>query len=398
MPGSNDAITPVHHSDEVPALLERLKGLYDLIDGDAAESENLGRLTDATFDAIRGAGTFLATIPTELGGYEAAPTQLIEIVAELAYANPSAAWATMTVLMSTGTTAAYQPRSSTDLLFGRPDHALFAGQGNKMGRAVEVEGGYRLTGDWSFASGIKHASHVHTGGMVESTGEKRIFSFPKEQATFHENWDVIGLRATGSIDYSCEDLFVPADFTYPIASREPHAGGGFYRIGLGNLASIFHGGWALGVGRRALDELRNFVTENDAVKPYFATGALYSAFAAAEADVRAARALHLDVWGQAQEHLDSNQHLTPLHETLARLSLVNATSAAQEATALMYKWCSSAALRSGNLQRLYRDVSTGAQHISTGPGVAEKSGEMLLAGAATGSRKWAFGSLVPNND
>ena len=64
------------------------------------------------------------------------------------------------------------------------------------GTATAQEGGFVLTGSWSFASGIKHSTHIHTLGLVEGTHEPRIFVLPVEKATLIENWDVLGLRAT----------------------------------------------------------------------------------------------------------------------------------------------------------------------------------------------------------
>ena len=80
-----------------------------------------------------------------------------------------------------------------------------------------------LSGSWSFASGIKHGTHIHTLGLIEGTGEARIFVLPVGKATLIENWDVLGLRATGSIDYRSTSVFVPEGYTHFAAHRHTEA-------------------------------------------------------------------------------------------------------------------------------------------------------------------------------
>ena len=206
--------------------------------------------------ALHDSGVFRLGIPRELGGYEASPRQVIETIAKLSYADASTGWAVMALQMITGTTAAYQDRTATDALFGDGGYHLVAGQGTRMGTARKAEGGYLLSGSWQFASGLPLASHIHTAALVEETGQPLIFTFPKQQATIVDNWDVMGLKATGSIDYHCTDLFVPDEYTYDVTTKSPVYGGAVYRMGLANMSGINHAGWALGVARRMLDELK----------------------------------------------------------------------------------------------------------------------------------------------
>ena len=98
---------------------------------------------------------------------------------------------------------------------------MITGQGTRPGTAVSTDGGYLLSGSWSFASGIKHSTHIHTLAIIEETGEPRIFVLPVEKATLIDNWDVLGLRATGSIDYTIDSVFIPEAYTHFATSEDP---------------------------------------------------------------------------------------------------------------------------------------------------------------------------------
>src|SRR4029077_15511885 len=130
----------------------------------------------------------------------------------------------MASALAIGTGAAYLGDAAVDELFSGERLPVIAGQGTRPGKAVPVYGGFQLSGSWSFASGIKHGTHIHTLGVIEGTGEPRIFVLPVGQAPLIDNWNVLGLRATGSIDYSIESVFVPDAFTHFAVTETPKRG------------------------------------------------------------------------------------------------------------------------------------------------------------------------------
>ena len=388
-----DAPTNLHVSEEVPALLKRLEALTPLLMAAGDENEKRGTLTDEVVAALHDSGVFRLGIPHELGGYEASPRQVVEVIEKLSYADASTGWSVMALQMITGTTAAYQGESATDELFGDGRYHLVAGQGTRLGKARKTEGGYLLSGSWQFASGLPLASHIHTAALVEETGQPRIFTFPKEQATIVDNWDVMGLRATGSIDYRCEDLFVPEEYTYVVTTMDPVHGGALYRMGLANMAGINHAGWALGVARRLLDEMKALAQQKSgAPGASVDTQQFYAEYARAEATLRSARAFVFDVWADNEATLAGGSLLTDAQETLTRLALNNATWSAHDVCMAVYTWAGTAALRHGALQRFFRDLHAGTQHMTSGPVVLQACGKKL-AGLAPGS-EWQFFSLV----
>ncbi|MEU3270338.1 acyl-CoA dehydrogenase [Saccharomonospora sp. NPDC006951] len=387
----------LHVSDEFGPLLTRLRDIDPLLRANAAKGEELGRLTDEAIAALTGTGAFGIGIPRELGGYEFSPRQAIETIAAVSYADASAGWTFMALQMITGTTAAYLPAEGAASLFpAGDDHALIAGQGTKLGTAVRVEGGYRITGHWHFASGIAHASHIHTAALCEETGAALVFTLPKEQAELVDNWNVMGLKATSSIDYVCSDVFVPDSHVYEIATTDAKQGGALYRMGLANMSGICHTGWALGVGRRMLDELKLLAagktgTPNAAVD----TQQFYAEYARAESTLRSAKAWAMEVWEGNERTLDEGALLSTEQETLTRLMLNNTTWSVHAVGQTVYRWAATAALREGVLQRYFRDLHAGTQHVTSGPIVLQHCGKSL-SGLAAPDARWVFLELREN--
>jgi alkylation response protein AidB-like acyl-CoA dehydrogenase len=382
----------LHISDEHEDLLRRLGDIGPVLRENADKSEDLGQLTEESAQALRDAGAFRTSIPASLGGYELSPLQHIEVVERIAYDDASAAWAYMALQVATGTTAAWLGDEAVRELY--PDvpsgnHALLAGQGTKLGEAVPTEGGYRISGHWMFASGISMATHVHTAAQCTETGKPLVFSLPKEQAELVDNWDVMGLRATASHDYICHDVFVPSSHVYEMTAVEVHHGGAIYRMGMIGMACLCHTGWALGVGRRMLDEMRQIAARKTGTPGATVdTQQFHAEYAEAESRLRAARAWVREVWADNEAALDRGEALTTEQETLARLSLHNATWAVHAVGQAVYKWAGTTALRRGALQRFFRDLHAGTQHVTSGPVVLQSCGKWL-SGLAPESQ-WVF--------
>jgi indole-3-acetate monooxygenase len=375
-------------------LVEAAKGLIPLVDEHAAEGEQRGALVDAIDDAFHETGLWAMWVPEVLGGAELEPVPSLEVLEHVSYGDASAGWVLMAGALATGCDAAYiGDEGAADLYPGVGRVLVHEGQGTRPGRAVSTDGGYVLSGEWSFASGIKHAQIIHTGSMVAETGEPRICVLPKEQATLIDNWDVMGLRGTGSIDYTIDSVFVPASHTYPATTDTPLRGGNLYTLGIVNLGMICHSAWALGVGRRMLDELRTLVVSK-AGRPgsLGESDAFLGEFAMNEAKCRAARALVYETWHDAQETLRRGDRLSLAQNTSTRLALQHTTWTIEEVSTFVYTAAGTTALRSGTLQRFFRDMHAGTQHLTSAPPVRQACGR-VLAGVAPG-KVWQFMHLT----
>jgi alkylation response protein AidB-like acyl-CoA dehydrogenase len=378
-------------NDDFLARAERVSALARRY---SDESERLGQLAAPVVDALHAEGLLGMWVPKAVrGGAELDPVTSLEVIEKVAYGDPSAGWVLMAASLAIGTGAAYLKDEAVKELFAGPRLPVIAGQGTRPGKAVPKNGGLALSGSWSFASGIKHGTHIHTLGVVEGTNDARIFVLPVGQAKLIDNWDVLGLRATGSIDYTIDGAVVPEAYTHPATTETPLRGGSLYTIGIIGFAAICHSGWACGIGRRVLDELMKTVAEKAGRPGTLADSTSFQEqFADVEAKYRAARAFVFETWNDATRTLDRGDKLSTRQHTLIRLALAHATWASHEAAAFAYKAAGTAALRAGTIQHLFRDMHAGTQHITSSPPVYAAIGREL-AGLAKG-KKWLFLNLV----
>ena len=329
-------------------VIARAKRVGALARKHMKESEELGKLAEPIAEALHSEGLLGMWTPRTLrGGLELDPVTSLEVIESVSYGDPSAGWVLMAASLAIGTGGAYLKDEAVKELFGGARLPVIAGQGTRPGIAKPAKGGFNLSGSWSFASGIKHGTHIHTLGLIEGTNEARIFVLPVGKAKLIDNWDVLGLRATGSIDYTTDNVFVPEAYTHMATTEEPLRGGNLYRIGIIGFAGLCHSGWACGIGRRVLDELIQAVAEKAGRPGTVADSASFQeGLANVEAVVRSARAFVFETWNDAWATLSRGEKLSVRQNTLIRLALAHSTWSAHEATAFAYKAAGTQALRS----------------------------------------------------
>ena len=382
-------------------LLEKARAISGVLEEEAQESDALGALTDRSIAALRSGDFFALMVPECLGGVEASPVAAMKIVETLSHANGSAGWVVMAIGLATGTAAAFLDNSAIEEIFAGDAVPIIAGHGGANGTAIVEGNGFRLKGSWRYGSGIKHATFIHSGAVILENGaprcgpdgnpEIRIFVTPRRDVVFADGWNVLGLRATGSIDYTMTDVFVPEEFTPPPGLLQPKRGGPLYLIGLLGVAFIGHTGFALGVGRRALEEIAAYAREQSGP-----TGRLRDSesfreqYGTAEAQYRAARALVYETWADIEASISSWKVMSTRQMTLARLCLSHVTSTVADICNFAYRTGGGVALREGPLQRCFRDIHAGTQHLHAHPLIMRECGREL-AGLAAGQVWGRFG-------
>src|SRR5215471_13873242 len=180
------------------------RAIAPLIAEHAAEIEHTQALPPAVLDALHGARLFRMLIPQSCDGWEADPLSYLQAIEELAKADGSVAWC---VVQASGCSvaAAYLAPEVAREIFGSARAVMASGPFGPDAKAIAVEGGYRVTGSWSFASGIKHAHWLGCHCLIyesdgtprlalDGTPAERTMLFPKAQARLKEIWHVIGLK------------------------------------------------------------------------------------------------------------------------------------------------------------------------------------------------------------
>ncbi|MGY1812496.1 3-hydroxy-9,10-secoandrosta-1,3,5(10)-triene-9,17-dione monooxygenase oxygenase subunit [Blastococcus sp. SYSU D00820] len=194
-------------------VLSRVRDLLPGIAGRSVEAEEQRRVPAATIAELADAGVFRMLQPKRYGGAEAEPTAFFEVVRAVAGACGSTGWVTSVLGVHPWQLGLF-PEAAQDDVWGADPDTLVASSYAPVGRLTRVEGGYRLSGRWSFASGVDHAGWALLGGLVVEGSAGRpvdllTVAVPRADFRVEAVWDVVGLQGTGSNDVVVQHAFVP---------------------------------------------------------------------------------------------------------------------------------------------------------------------------------------------
>ncbi|WP_175841212.1 acyl-CoA dehydrogenase family protein [Burkholderia contaminans] len=199
-------------------LIARAEALAPTLAGRAAQADAQGRIPAETIADMQAAGFFKVLQPKRYGGYELDPQAFFDIQMALARGCMSTAWVYGVVGVHNWQLALFDERAQQDV-WGNDPATLIASTYMPVGRVTPVDGGFRLSGHWKFSSGSELCEWVFLGALVPAavagqSPEYRTFLLPKSDYRIQQDWDVLGLRATGSHDIVVDDVFVPAYRTH----------------------------------------------------------------------------------------------------------------------------------------------------------------------------------------
>jgi alkylation response protein AidB-like acyl-CoA dehydrogenase len=375
-------------------VVARARGMRDLVQAEAAESERLRTLTPAIVDEMWASGLMSSFNPVAAGGVEPSFTEMIETWIEMAWQDGSFGWIGIANLPSSFAAAAYLPDDGFAEVFTAHDNRVtMGGQFFPNGQGEAVEGGYRLTGSWSFGSGTGHSEYIAAGFMPMDNGEVRWVSeglpdmqvaiLPRADITFTDGWFVQGLKGTGSYDYNAADVFVPQRRTFPLFAREPRRGTSpATRMGLMPVTAAGHASWALGVAKSMLDDVEELAATKFrmsdmaslASRPTFQKGLAHHV-----ASWRAARLLVLDAFTAAETAVAAGEELTPALRADMRVAAVYATDVARACAEWAHLVAGTSSIREGSrMERAFRDIYTGTQHAFISEKVAIDAAQIWL--------------------
>ncbi|MEO7289479.1 MAG: acyl-CoA dehydrogenase family protein [Jatrophihabitantaceae bacterium] len=376
------------HSQTTGQVIEAVAELAGRIRDRGLEIEQAGRVPPDIVAGLHQAGVFRLWLPAELGGFEADPADVVTVVQALAEADGSTGWCAATGVAS-NVAGGLLPEPGARQVF-RTGAELCGGALMPGGRAVrQPDGSFVVDGQWSFGSGTLHCDWIIGGAVVVdgaapagSAPAARAVVMPRAQIEFLDNWQVLGLSGTGSVDYRATGITVPAEHTVDLANMVAWPAGAMWQIPLRSLLYPILGAVPLGIGRRAIAEL----TELASARTRYGSARRLADRDVLQAELARAHALV----GSGQAYLAASLHrLRELADrglvpgagdrAMARLAAVHATEQAITAVQLCFRAAGTAGIASTSaLQRALRDVHTAGQHYAlSGPGY-ELAGRVLL--------------------
>src|SRR5436309_5948881 len=194
-------------------FLGRVRDLVPAIRERTVRAEQLRRLPDETLADFQAAGLFRAMQPKRYGGFELDPGTFYWGVGEVAAVCGSTGWI-FAVMGAHNWHLALFPAQAQEDVWGEDDSIQLSTSLAPTGTVERVDGGFRLSGRWSFSSGCDFCQWVVLGGTVPQveggqTPDARVFLVPRSDYSIDDNWHVMGLCATGSKDIVVDDAFVP---------------------------------------------------------------------------------------------------------------------------------------------------------------------------------------------
>jgi indole-3-acetate monooxygenase len=374
-----------------PGVVIAARNLVPKVRAAHEECEALRRVPTHVAQALAEAGLLQMYLPRAMGGQEVPPLAVFAAIEEISRADGSIGWCTMianAVCNSTGWLATDVGRA----MAGSPADMRLAGSIRPQGRARPVDGGYRIDGHWDFASGINHARWLMCPCVLwdgakpilspAGTPKVRSFVVPASSATIHDTWHVMGLRGTGSHDFTVKDVFVPESHSLshaePAQQKSPLYDGRMYLSWVW-AATVAH---SLGVARSALDDFAQLASAKATTtsttllrdRPL-----VQARFAEAEAILSAARAYVLtavgDLWARALRR-DTDIDAAIVH---ARLAITHGMHEAARCVDLVFHAAGTNAVYEKNpLERHFRNIHVAVQHGAGLPVHMEAAGKALL--------------------
>jgi alkylation response protein AidB-like acyl-CoA dehydrogenase len=359
-------------------VIERAEAVRPAVAAASGEIERDRRLPLALLDKLHEAELFRLLLPRSSNGIETDPVTFFHVIETIAQADASTAWC-LSQAGGCAMSAAYLDVPVARAIFGNDPRAVLAwGPGPKV-RAIECDGGYRVTGVWAFASGGRHATWLGAHcpifkadgqPLLDDNGvpSERTMLVRADDVVWTDIWNTVGLRGTASDQFALNDFFVRADHSITREfDRECRENGPLYRMGSGTCYQVGFSGVACGIARSALD---GFVDVARNKVPRGAKGVLrdnavvQSGLAQAEVNLRAARGFVLQTMAEIWKHLCAGSMITVEQRITVRMAATHAIHKAREAVDFAFNAAGATAIFENHpLERRFRDIHTVTQQL-----------------------------------
>jgi 3-hydroxy-9,10-secoandrosta-1,3,5(10)-triene-9,17-dione monooxygenase len=364
------------------AVLDGVRDLLPAIRDRADEAERLRVVPEASIKELEEVGFFRLLQPKRFDGHEADPIDFYTAVRDIAGACGSTGWVSSVVGVHPWQVALFSDEAQ-QVVWANDSTTRLSSSYAPTGKAQLTEGGYRLSGKWSFSSGCDHCSWVLLGGLVfndeGNVVDFKTFMVPRENYTINDVWHMVGLSGTGSNDIVVEDVFVPDAFTLSMGDTGRCFGPGqeqntsdLYKL---PFHSIFTGtittpiiGMAMGAYAEHVDMQQKrvraaYLGEKASLDPFAAVR-----IARASSDIDAAWALLVNNIRDEQAHVAKAEKIPLGLRLKVRRDQVLGTQRAIDAIDSLFEASGGRALAQGTyLQRAWRDAHAGRVHAANDP-------------------------------
>jgi 3-hydroxy-9,10-secoandrosta-1,3,5(10)-triene-9,17-dione monooxygenase len=371
--------TTSSNAPDTATLIERAAAMRSVLERNAEKTDALRRLADENVQALKEAGLCRLMVPERFGGYQTNIRTYIEVMTEVGRGCGSTAWVGSLINVCAWLAGLFPERAQADVWGSNPD-AWIAGSLAPNGEAVAVDGGWRVTGRWPWASGSMHAQWGACGiHMKNDRGEMANFGLslmPMSELRIEDTWFMAGMKGTGSNTITARDVFVPEHrfLPYPQAFagtyRTEHTDEVVYRVALVPVTVLILAPAQLGVARAALDHAMakartrgithtNFPTQAESAgfqmqiaeaAMKIDTASLHARRAADDLDRYAQEGRQMDLAARARVRIDTALVAKYCREAVEVLVAAHGTSSLADAN---------------RMQRLWRDVHTASHHAIT---------------------------------
>jgi alkylation response protein AidB-like acyl-CoA dehydrogenase len=374
--------------------IARARELVPLLREASDEIEKNRQTSDHVIQAMVDRGIFKMLLPKSIGGGEIDPLTYTAVLEILATGDGSTAWS---LGQNSGCSmiAPYLSHEMAIEVFGGPRGILAWGpELPGAGKCTAVDGGYRVTGRWGFATGSRHASWLGAHCPVfEQDGSPRLGTngrpvvrtiiVPKSEATIIDNWQVLGLRGTGSDSYELKDHFVPEARS---ALRDDlstlQETGPLYQITSGMIYAMSFSHVSMGIARGAYDafiEIARDKVPRGAKGTLRENNVIQSQISQCEAKLKSARAYLRGVIAEMWDEAQTKGSISADHHPQLRLASTWAIHQARDVVTTVYHAAGSGAIFENNpLERRMRDIHAGTQQGQGRPVHFETVGQMLM--------------------
>lgn len=355
-----------------------------------------GRLDPALAVALARAGAFSLLVPRELGGSQSDVADALSVIEWVAERSGSAGWCVM-IGATTGVLSAWLPAEGAEEIYGADPCVITGGAYAPTGRAVPAElddgDGFRVSGRWEWGSGSQHCSWLLGGAMVvDGQGElitddlglptMRLCYAPADRVEIVGNWDVLGMRGTGSHDLVMDGVEVPARRTVSLLTDRPRVDAPLYRFPPFGLLALGIAAVSLGVGRAAVEAVRELTVSKVPMGSSRTLGTratVRAELARCEAQLRAARAFLFDEVDRAGAAAASGHDIDLDVRAGLRLAATHTAETVADLTARLHRLAGGTGVREGQvIERCFRDAHVATAHVLVNARLYETVGSVML--------------------